>query len=187
MGLGRPQFRHLDHLVSRRRRFLHRLYGDRGSGAGLCGWRLWLLCAALYDHRLSLCLHGHAAPVETGQGQWLRDCRRCGVRAIRLARAGTGGGAHRRHRNHALYRAAAGRHGCRAAGSGLDGRAAAGGRLRHPGALHLFGGPARARADRLRQGHHDLYRCHRRGGADPVETRRLCQCIRLGGCRLQGQ
>src|SRR5215831_14217267 len=54
MGTGRTAVRHLDHLVPCGWRFLHRLYRDRGAGAGLCGRRLRLLRAALHDHRLSL-------------------------------------------------------------------------------------------------------------------------------------
>src|ERR1700693_2457256 len=36
MGAGRTAVRHLDHLVSGRRRFLYRLHRDRGDGAWLC-------------------------------------------------------------------------------------------------------------------------------------------------------
>ena len=35
-GAGRPAVRHLDHLVPGRRRFLHRLHGDRRARARLC-------------------------------------------------------------------------------------------------------------------------------------------------------
>src|ERR1700722_9246422 len=69
MGTGRAAVRHLDHLVSGRRRFLHRLHRDRGSGAGLCGRRLWFLRAALHHHRLSLRVRGDADIVESGHAK----------------------------------------------------------------------------------------------------------------------
>ena len=50
----------------------------------------------------------------------LRHRRRRGVRPVRLARAGTCRGGHRRPRHHALYRAAARRHGGGDQGAGAD-------------------------------------------------------------------
>ena len=88
MGPGRPQVRHLDHLVPGRRRFLHRLHRHRGSGAGLRGRRLRLLRAAVHDHRLSRSSSWSCR----GSGSWRKRqglCHRGRRRAwpLRLARA----------------------------------------------------------------------------------------------------
>ena len=158
-GLGGRQVRHLDHLVPGRRRFLHRLHGDRGAGAGLCGRRLRLLRAALHHHRLSLRLCRDAACC----GRWRmptamspRPTWSYGTYGSRGAR--TRGRDHRHGRHHALHRAATHRHGRGDQGDGADRRIADRRRLRHPGPLHLRLRAARAGADRLRQGHHDLHR-----------------------------
>src|SRR5260363_250310 len=44
--------------------FLFGLYRDCGAGASVLGGRLWLFCAALYDHRLSLHLSCDAETVD---------------------------------------------------------------------------------------------------------------------------
>ena len=93
-----------------------------------------------------------------GACQWPCHRGRCRAWHLPIARAGTGGGDHRHGRDHALYRAATDRHGGGDQGDGPDRRTADCRRLHHPRALHLQLGPARTRADRLRQGHHDLYR-----------------------------
>ncbi len=59
--------------------------------------------------------------------------------------------------------------------------------LRRARALHLQLRSARARADRLRQGHHDLYRGAGRGGARACETRRLCRGVCGGQRRVRRQ
>ena len=173
MGAGRPPVRHLDHLVPGRRRFLHRLHRDRGAGAGLCGRRLRLLRAALHHHRLSLRVRGDAGAVEGGARQWPRHRGRRRAWHLQFARARACGGDHRHGRDHALYRAAIDRHGRGDQGDGPDRRTADRRRLRHPRALHLQLGPAGARADRLRQGHHDLHRGAGGGGGGADEAWRL--------------
>ena len=77
-----------------------------------------------------------------------------------------------------LHRAPARRHGRRDQGAGPDRRDPAGDRLPDPGALHLFVWPARAGADRLRQGHHDLHRRDRGGGLPADGVRRLPRDLR---------
>ena len=159
MGTRRPAVRHLDHLVSGRRRFLYRLYRDRGAGAGLCGRRLRLLRAALHHHRLPIRVRGHAGACGSRRMPMAMSPQPMSFKAITNSRgARTGGRDHRHGRDHALYRAATDRHGRGDQGDGPDRRTADRRRLHHPGALHLQLGPARARADRLRQGHHDLHR-----------------------------
>src|ERR1700704_1297069 len=158
MGAGRAAVRHLDHLVPGRRRFLYRLHRDRRPCAGLCGRRLRLLRAALYHHRLSLRLRGDAGVVEGGARQRSRQRGGCGARQYRLAWSRTRRRHYRHGRDHALYRAATDRDGRGDQGDGSDGRIADRGRLHHSGIVHLQFRAASPRADRLRQGHHDLYR-----------------------------
>src|SRR5260370_34091920 len=69
MGGGWGEVWHVAHLVFGRRRFLHRLHGDCGAGACLCGRRLRLLRVALHHHCVSLCLRGDAGVVEDGACQ----------------------------------------------------------------------------------------------------------------------
>ena len=192
MGLGRPPVRDLDHVVSDRRRFLHRLYGHRRAGRRLRRRRLRLFRAALHDRRLSVRLRRHAAPVEGGQGQQLRHRGGRGARSLRLTGARTRRRRDGRPRHHALHRAPADRHGRRHQGAGLRRpgirrRDSADRRLCHPGALHLFGRAACAGAHRLRQGHHDLHRGDRGGDHRTDQARRLRRRLRGGRGGLRGE
>src|SRR6266478_5563801 len=54
-GLGGRQVGTWITLVPSRRRFLHRIYGDRRSGSGLLGRCLWCFRIAVYDHRFPVC------------------------------------------------------------------------------------------------------------------------------------
>ena len=119
--------------------------------------------------------HGYVTPADFVRGRY--DSR---VLA-------TGGRGHRHRRDDALHRPAAGRHpgGTRHDGAGrgeqrLPARPAAVHRLRGAGGLHLLLRPAGAGADRLRQGHADLHRDHRRDRLRRREDR-LRRHVRRGG------
>ncbi len=185
MGPRRPALRHPRHLVPDRRRSLHRLHLHRRSGARVRRRRDRLLRRAVHDHDLSDPVPGLSRGCGRLPQARLHHRGRFRARPLRQSLAGAGGGHHRHRRDHAVYRAAAGRHaggdrrdGRR--GHRLCGRPAADHRLRHPGGLHLFERPARAGVDRHRQGyadlHHGVRRDHRR--ADPA--RRLRQDLRGG-------
>ncbi len=102
-----------------------------------------------------------------------------------------GGRAHRHPRDDALHRAAAGRHRGRARGDGLRRRRgqlgrrarAAVHRVRGARRLHLLVRPARAGADRVRQGRADLHRDLRGDPLPAHAARRLGQHL-LGRVRL---
>ena len=68
-------------------------------------------------------------------------------------------------------------------GLGVTRRNAADRRVRDSRALYVYERPARAGDDRVRQGHHDLYRRDRGGLADSGEARRLRACVRCGRSR----
>ena len=78
----------------------------------------------------------------------------------------------------ALHRAAARRHAGRAGRDGHQRRLAADHRVRHPRRLHLPERPARAGADRGRQGRADLHHGPRRDHLHPVQARRLRRDLR---------
>src|ERR1700731_3630811 len=98
-------------LVPDWRRCLRRLYDDRGAGPRLCRGRLWLLRAALCDHRLSLRLRRHAGALDGREGTQPCDGGGRGAWPLCFAPARARGGLDRRSRDHALYCAAADRHG----------------------------------------------------------------------------
>ena len=123
----------------------------------------------------------------------LRDARGLRGGPLRLQAAGAGGRDHRHPRDDALHRAAAGGH---AGGARGDGHRRGGRELVHPGppavhrvrrarGVHLLLGPAGAGADRVRQGHADLPRHHRRGHLPALAGRRLGQHLLRGQRQLR--
>ena len=105
------------------------------------------------------------------------------ARPLRQPHAGArrGGDGHRGH--DALHRAAARRHGggdrrARFSPGRLHRSSPAHHRFPHPGGLHLYERPARARADRRRQGRADLHHHHRCGRHHPGQARRLRRHLR---------
>ena len=128
--------------------------------------RLWSV-----SHR-----HGYVTPADFVQGRY--DSRPLAL-AVAL---------HRHPRDDALHRAPAGRHRGRPRGDGHRHRRrqlvrqgpAAVHRLRGARGLHLLLGPARARPDRVRQGHADLHRDHRRDHLPADPARRLGQHLQRG-------
>ena len=69
---------------------------------------------------------------------------------------------------------------------GITGDVAADRRLRDPRRLHVPVRPARAGADRVRQGHADLHRRDRGGDLHPDQARRLRRDLRRGGQEVRG-
>ena len=180
VGPRRPQLRRLDHLVPDRRRPLHRVHVRRRAGAGVRRRRDRLLRRALHDRRLPDRLP-RADPALVGLARArLRHAGRLRPRPARLVDAGAARRDHRHRRDHALHRAAARRHRGRAQGDGRHRPPADHRRVRDPRGLHLQLRPARARADRVRQGHADLPRHHRRGHRHPLQARWLGRDLRRG-------
>ena len=68
---------------------------------------------------------------------------------------------------------------------GIDRGPAADHRLPDPGHLHLPVRPAGTRADRVRQGHADLHRCHRGDRLHPRQARRLGRDLQRRGREVQ--
>src|SRR5260363_270035 len=161
MGARRAAVWRCRELVFNRRRFLYGLYRDCGAGASVLGGRLWLFCAALYDHRLSLHLSCDAETVDRLPSR--RACDGGCFCAKRLRRQMLRGcdRRDRHYRDHALYRLAVGRYARGYSKSGHTRRAAADRRLSDSRRLHLYQRAARASHDCFCQGHHDLYRCDR--------------------------
>ena len=136
---------------------------------------------SLHHHGLPDRVRVRPAAVVGRPGARLRDPGRLRPGPLRLARPGARDRGHRDPRHHALHRAAAGRH---PGGADRHGRGrhvaqhvrqgpAADHRVHHPGRLHLPVRPARARADRVRQGHADLRDGHRRDLLHPDPAGRL--------------
>ena len=163
------------YLVPDRRRSLYRLYRDRGAGAVVYAIGAFGFFAVPYTILIYPLLY-LTFPRSGGSHKHLHDRRRFRLAATAIA-AGTRRRADRPSRDHALYRAAARRHGESDSGARLQGQASgassANHRLRHPRALHLYERAARAGDDRLRQRRYDLYFRHCRDRHHPGQTRRL--------------
>ncbi len=183
VGARRAQLRHLHHLVPARRRPLHRVHLHRGPRGGLRRRRHGLLGPPVRRDRLPDRVPDRPAPVVGRARPRLRHDGRLRTRPVRLPVARPGRRRHRDHGDDALHRAPARRHPGRADGDRADrlrarqGPAAAH-RVRAAGRLHLHLGPARAGADRVRQGHPDLRCDHRRRRLSPDEARRLAARLR---------
>ena len=181
VGAGRPQLRRLDHLVPGRRRPLHRVHLRRGAGADVRRRRDRLLRGAVHrscstrssswsllrlwsvSHR-----HGYVTPADFVRGRYGSPD------------PGAAGRDHRDRRDHAVHRAAAGRHrGGAARAMGVTGHL--------PLISRSSSWPptptspaAGAGADRVRQGRPDLHRDHRRGHLPAGQARRLGRDLRRG-------
>ena len=129
-----------------------------------------------------------SAPVVGLAPPRLRDASRLRRGSFRLARSLAGGRGHRLPRDDALHRPAARRHPGRPRGRRRRRRRTTGVAKDLPlfiaflvlAALHLHLGPARAGDHRVRQGHPDLHRHHRRGHLPALEGRRLGRRLRRG-------
>ena len=180
VGPRRAQLRLLDHVVPRRRRPLHRVHVRRRPGAAVRRRRARVLRRALHDRRLPDGVPGRPAAVVGVAPQRLRHARRLHPRPLRLRLAGADDRDHRHRRDDALHRAAADRHRGRAEDDGHPRPLADHHRLRRPRRVHVLVGPARAGADRVRQGLADLPRRDRRGDLHPDAARRLRRHLRGG-------
>src|SRR5260364_247821 len=187
MGARRAAVWRCRELVFNRRRFLYGLYRDCGAGASVLGGRLWLFCAALYDHRLSLHLSCDAETVDRLPSR--RACDGVLFCAKRLWRQMVRGcdRRDRHYRDHALYRVAVGRYASGYSKSGHTRRTAADRRLSDSRRLHLYQRAARASHDCFCQGHHDLYRCDRHCCGHSRQTGRLWRSLRGGRPRFFSQ
>ncbi len=140
-----------------------------------------LLRGALHDRGLPAHLPVPAEALVGLAPPRLRHAGRLRAGSLRQQAAGAGRRRHRHPRDDALHRPAAGRHPGRPRRDG-DGPGqrqlvrqgpAAVRRVRGAGGLHLLQRPAGAGADRVRQGHPDLHRDHRRGALPALAARRL--------------
>ena len=144
-------------------------------GAGAAG----LLRRAVHDHHLPAGLPGPVPALVGVAPARLRHPGRLRPHPLRLAGAGAARRDHRHRRHDAVHRAAARRHRGGAQDDGRDRREHAGPapadhhRVRDPGRVHLPVRAARARADRVRQGHADLHRDPGGGHLPAVQARRL--------------
>ena len=182
VGPGRPRLRHVHRLVPDRRRHLHGVHVHRGARDAVRRQRGRLLRGAVHDRGLPAHLPVPAAALVGLAPARLRHAGRLRAGPLRLQAARARGRGHRHPRDDALHRAAAGRHPGGARGDGH----------RRPTSdnwfvkdLPLFiafavlaaytysSRPAGAGADRVRQGHPDLRRDHRRGDLPAHPARRL--------------
>ena len=139
-----------------------------------------LLRGALHDRALPDHLHLHGAAVVGEPPARLRHDGRLRPRPVRRPRAVARRRGHRLRRDHALHRAAARRHPGGARGGRPRRRRqhhrqgpAAVHRVRAARGLHLLQRPAGAGGHRVRQGHPDLPRHHRRDHLPARQGRRL--------------
>ena len=190
VGPWRPQLRRLGHVVSDRRRPLHRVHVHRGARAAVRGGRGRLLRDAVHGaSRIRSCScrcsgcgsvshkHGFVTPADFVRARF-------GSPTLALLVALTGIVATMPYIALQLV-------GIEAVlkAMGVTGDAAADHRVRDPRRVHVPVRPARAGADRVRQGRADLHRDHRGDRVDPARARRLGRDLRrrAGEVRAQGR
>ncbi len=186
VGTGRTELRNDRLVVSARRRPLYGLHLRRRSRARLRRRRARILCRPLRDDRLPHRADRAFEVLEHRSRSRLRHDGRLRARPVRRPRARDRDRSHGRRSGVALHRPSARRN---AGGlqpvqhAGSDARAPrADGRLRSAGRLHVHERPARARHDRVREGHADLRDRHRGDYGHSRSARRLgARLFPLGG------
>jgi hypothetical protein len=182
VGPRRPPLRHRGDLVPDRRRPLHRLHLHRGARTAVRRRCDRLLRHTVHDHGLSDPVHRVPAPLVGGPQTRLHHLGRLRARTLRQPLARSGNSAHRHPGDHAVHRAATGRHSGRTRRHGNrdhrpQWRSSADHRLRRPGGLHLHVRVTRTGDDRHRQGRADLRHRDRRGHRGTAPSRRLRQGV----------